>query len=133
MHSLIVNKVRRVGDTNFQSADVYDGAQEPKASNGSFKLRSPSATTTICIPKPSLSPRRTSSILAVAFASPVPNPYKDFENIVKPIDRSVALRKSLYDPKTIARDILIATLAAPVPARLKCSFGAAESWIHKGR
>jgi hypothetical protein len=98
-HPLIVNKVRRVGDTNFQSADVYDGAQEPKVSNGSFKLRSPSATTTICILKPSLSPCRTSSILAVA--SSVPNPYKDFENIVKPIDRSVALRKSLYDPKVI--------------------------------
>jgi hypothetical protein len=98
-HPLIVSKVGRVGDTNFQRADGYDGAQEPKAPNGSFKFRSPSATTTTCVPKPSLSPHRTSSTLAVA--SSVPSHYKDFEDIVRPIDRSVALRKSRYDPKAI--------------------------------
>jgi hypothetical protein len=35
------------------------------------------------------------------------NPLLEYDGIVKPIDRSLALRKSRYDPKTIARDILI--------------------------
>ncbi|OBT65592.1 hypothetical protein VE03_05512 [Pseudogymnoascus sp. 23342-1-I1] len=35
------------------------------------------------------------------------NPLLEYDGIVKSIDRSLALRKSRYDPKTIARDILI--------------------------
>ena len=111
-HPLIASKVRRVGDTNFQSADGYDGAQELKMLNESAKhQRSHLTVTTRPILKPPQSHRPTSSTLAVA--SPIPNPYKDFEEIVKPIDRSVALRKSRYDPRTIARDILIATARHP--------------------
>ncbi|KAL5347233.1 hypothetical protein ACLOAV_007542 [Pseudogymnoascus australis] len=37
------------------------------------------------------------------------NPLLEYDGIVKSIDRSLALRKSRYDPKTIARDILIST------------------------
>ncbi|KFY29344.1 hypothetical protein V493_02410 [Pseudogymnoascus sp. VKM F-4281 (FW-2241)] len=35
------------------------------------------------------------------------NPLLEYDGIVKSIDRSLALRKSRYDPKTIARDVLI--------------------------
>lgn len=110
---LVVSKVRRLGDTNFQSADGYDGAQEPKTPNASHRHQTShlTFTTTTPIPKPARSHCPTPSIVAVAL--PVPNPYKDFEDIVKPVDRSVALRKSHYDPKTIARDILIATARHP--------------------
>ncbi|OBT79073.1 hypothetical protein VF21_02454 [Pseudogymnoascus sp. 05NY08] len=37
------------------------------------------------------------------------NSLLEYDGIVKSIDRSLALRKSRYDPKTIARDILIST------------------------
>ncbi|OBT94300.2 hypothetical protein VE01_07785 [Pseudogymnoascus verrucosus] len=37
------------------------------------------------------------------------NPLLEYGGIVKSIDRSLALRRSRYDPKTIARDILIST------------------------
>ena len=37
------------------------------------------------------------------------NPLLNFDGIVLPIDTSVARRRSKYDPKTIARDILIST------------------------
>lgn len=36
-----------------------------------------------------------------------PNPSDHFEDLCKPIDKNLALRKSGYNPKTIARDVLI--------------------------
>jgi hypothetical protein len=41
-HPLNASTVRRLGDTNFQSADGYDGAQEPKTPNDSLKHTWPS-------------------------------------------------------------------------------------------
>jgi hypothetical protein len=124
-HPLIVSKVRRVGDTNFQSAEGYGGAQEPATPNA----LSPhlAATTT---PTPQTPPLNHPTPSTNAAVTPQVNPFKDFEDIVKPIDRSVALRKSRYDPKTIARDILIATARHPIPARLECSFGAVKRQIY---
>jgi len=105
-HPLTASKMRRLGDTNFQSADGYDGAQEPTTPNDYLEYQRShlaATTTTIPIPKSPQSHLPTSSTLAVD--SPVPNLYKDFEDIAKIIDRSVAFRKSRYDQKTIARDI----------------------------
>lgn len=42
------------------------------------------------------------------------NSFEPFKDIVKPISKSRALRKSRYDPKTIARDILISTSTHPI-------------------
>jgi len=42
-----------------------------------------------------------------------PNPYEHFEHLCKPIDKNLALRKSEYNPKTIARDVLIAVNRHP--------------------
>jgi hypothetical protein len=63
------------------------------------------------VPKPLRSHRATPSTPAII--STIPNPYKDFEDIIKPINRSVALRKSRYNLKTVARDMLIATSRHP--------------------
>jgi hypothetical protein len=46
------------------------------------------------------------------------NPLLEYDGIVKPIDRSFALRKSRYDPKTIARDILISAGKHPTQRSL---------------
>ncbi|ELR02767.1 hypothetical protein VC83_04490 [Pseudogymnoascus destructans] len=46
------------------------------------------------------------------------NPLLEYDGIVKSIDRSFALRKSRYDPKTIARDILISTGRHPTQRSL---------------
>lgn len=42
-----------------------------------------------------------------------PNPFKGFEDIVKPISPASALRKTRYDPRTVARDILITSSSHP--------------------
>lgn len=46
------------------------------------------------------------------------NPLLEYDGIVKSIDRSLALRKSRYDPKTIARDILISAGKHPTQRSL---------------
>ena len=46
------------------------------------------------------------------------NTLLEYDGIVKSIDRSLALRKSRYDPKTIARDILISTGKHPTQRSL---------------
>lgn len=46
------------------------------------------------------------------------NSLLEYDGIVKSIDRSLALRKSRYDPKTIARDILISTGKHPTQRSL---------------
>jgi len=46
------------------------------------------------------------------------NPLLEFDGIVKPIDSSVALRRSRYNPKTIARDVLISTGRHPTQRAL---------------
>ncbi|KFY34810.1 hypothetical protein V494_06444, partial [Pseudogymnoascus sp. VKM F-4513 (FW-928)] len=46
------------------------------------------------------------------------NPLLEYDGIVKSIDRSLALRKSRYDPKTIARDILISAGKHPAQRSL---------------
>ncbi|KFY10020.1 hypothetical protein V492_05256 [Pseudogymnoascus sp. VKM F-4246] len=46
------------------------------------------------------------------------NPLLEYDGIVKRIDRSLALRKSRYDPKTIARDILISAGKHPAQRSL---------------
>lgn len=43
----------------------------------------------------------------------IPNSYKDFEHIVQPLQDSDASTEARYNPKTIARDVLIATSKHP--------------------
>jgi hypothetical protein len=113
-HPLIVNKVRRAGDTN-ENADIIN--------DGSRNILLPSKTTSQSQPPLDITKTNKSATVqqlaqpystsAIALSEQVPNPFKDFEDIVKPINISVALRKSRYDPKTIARDVLITTAQHP--------------------
>jgi hypothetical protein len=107
-HPLTASKIRRVGDTNFQSAEGYGGAQAPAAPSALKPHLEATTTPTPKLPSPHHPTPSTDTDV-----TPVINPFRDFKDIVKPIDRSVALRKSRYDPKTIARNILIATARHP--------------------
>ncbi|KAI9832254.1 MAG: hypothetical protein M1819_004432 [Sarea resinae] len=62
----------------------------------------PSAT-----PSANISQRNTPSA-SVPIAVNYHNPLKDYD-VIRPLDKRLALRKAAYDPDTIARDVLIAT------------------------
>lgn len=65
--------------------------------------------------RPATNSRETSDQAQV---SP-PNHFSDFADIVQSIDRKSAIRRTRYDPRTVARDILISTSQNPATRGLK--------------